>query len=143
MCRRPSVRVETFALKHMRHELHAHAARLEQTFNVSCRVPAPLHILQCKRLFQTCVLACVHARTHVFQGLALAQSEGLRPSVLRQGSGASKSYAVRPLRGPTGHAPCHPKRETPYYIFLSNHLSHLSLIYHTIYHYATALETSI
>ena len=26
-------------------------------------------------------------------------SEGLRPSVLRQGSGASKSYAVEPLRG--------------------------------------------
>ena len=46
MCRRPSVRVETFDLKHMRHELHAHAARLEQTFNVSCRVPAPLHIVR-------------------------------------------------------------------------------------------------
>ena len=30
--------------------------------------------------------------------------EGHRPSVLRQGSGASKFYAVGPLRGPAGYA---------------------------------------
>ena len=59
---------------------NAHGARLGQTFMCPDIYMVPQILLYVsytfKRLFQTCVMACRHAMTHMFKGWTFWQSDG-------------------------------------------------------------------